>query len=116
MGQSMLKLLSGGGIMSDIVNIIISILSLILWLLIIKKVIINKYSPVKIAGAIVVDKYKSSTLTKYPGISNKENCFIVFSTNNKKLSFKVSEFSYNNYKLNERGTLKYKGNRIISFE
>ena len=41
---------------------------------------------------------------------------IVFSVNGKKKSFYVSQFSYNGYKVNEKGTLKYKGNKLISFK
>ena len=47
---------------------------------------------------------------------NKSNYIVVFETNNKKLSFNVSEVSYGKYKTNEKGTLKYRGSKIISFK
>ena len=101
--------------MSYIVNTIAIILFLIYWILIIRKIIVNKYAPVKTVKAKVVDKYKPNNLSRYPEIFKARRYVVVFETNNKKLSFDVSEFSYDNYKINEKGTLKYKGSKIISF-
>ncbi|MBO5733693.1 MAG: DUF2500 family protein, partial [Clostridia bacterium] len=66
--------------------------------------------------AKVIDKYKPEMVSKYHGTFKQERYIVVFATNNKKLSFNVSKFSYGNYKINEKGTLKYKGTKIISFE
>ena len=102
--------------MSNIVNVIAIILFLLCWTLIIKKLIVTRYAPVKTVKAEVFDKYKSSTASKYPGVLKREPYVVVFDAKGKKLSFVVSEFSYQNYKIKDRGTLKYKGNKIISFQ
>ena len=41
--------------------------------------------------------------------------FVIY-FNDKKKSFYVSQFSYNGYRVNERGTLKYKGDKLIEFK
>ena len=66
--------------------------------------------------AEVFDKYKSNIVSRYPKIFKQESYIIVFKTKDKKLSFNVSAYSYNNYRIKEKGTLKYKGNQIISFK
>ncbi|MBR7163574.1 MAG: DUF2500 family protein [Clostridia bacterium] len=102
--------------MSNIFNVIAIVLFFLCWILIIKKFVFNRYATVKTVKAKIVDKYKPDIVSKYPG-TYKEECYIVvFKTKNKKLSFNVSEFSYGNYKINEKGILKYKGSKIISFQ
>ena len=41
---------------------------------------------------------------------------IVFSVDGKKKSFYVSQFSYGGYRVNEKGVLKYKGDKLIEFK
>lgn len=101
--------------MSDALNVILIALTLLLWILIVKKIIVDKFAPVKTVKAEVVDKYKTEVVTKMQGAFKRQHCIVVFKTKEKKLSFAVSEFSYDNYRIKEKGTLKYKGNRIISF-
>lgn len=102
--------------MYNIINISVMILFLLCWILIVVKIIINKCATIKTVKAEVVDKYKPDMVSKYHGTFKQEYYIIVFATNNKKLSFNVSEFSYGNYKIHEKGTLKYKGSKIISFQ
>ena len=102
--------------MPDVVNILSIILFLVFWILIIKKIIAGKFSPVKTVKAEVVDKYKTDMVSKIQGTFKRQHYIVVFKTKDKKLSFAVSEFSYENYRTKEKGTLKYKGNKIISFE
>ena len=102
--------------MSDVINYILIGISLLCWFLIILKLIQNKFSSVKTVKAEVVDKYIPNVVSRYPENWRTKNCVVVFKTKDKKLSFNVSEFSYWNYKINEKGTLKYKGNKIISFK
>ncbi len=102
-------------IMDNIINIFSIILFLVCWILIVKKLIWNKVAPVKCVKAEVVDKYKPDMVSRYPGVSKQEKCIVVFKTKNEKLSFNVAPFSYDNYRIGEKGTLKYKGNQIISF-
>ena len=79
------------------------------------RVIKNKYVPVKTVKAVVVDKYKSETFSKYSGNGKRLQHVIVFSVEGRDVSFYVSEFSYNGYSVNEEGTLTYKGDRLIGF-
>ena len=102
--------------MYNIINAIVMILFLLCWILIIRKIIINKCATTKTVKAKVVDKYKPDTVFTYHGTFKKEYYIVVFEANNKKLSFNVSEFSYGSYKINEKGTLKYRGSKIISFK
>ena len=102
--------------MYGIINTILMVLFLLCWILVIAKIIINKFSPVKTVKAEVVDKYKPDIVSNYHGTFKPKRYIVVFATKDKRLSFDVSEFSYNNYKINDKGTLKYKGNRIISFQ
>jgi len=80
------------------------------------KVVKNRYAPVKTAKAVVIDKNKVETFSKYSGTGKSEKYVIVFSVNGKKKSFYVSQFSFNGYRVNEKGTLKYKGDKLIEFK
>ena len=80
------------------------------------KVVKNRYAPVKTAKAVVINKNKVETFSKYSGTGKSEKYVIVFSVDGKKKSFYVSQFSYNGYRVNEKGTLKYKGNKLIEFK
>ena len=105
-----------GDIMFNIINVVAMVLFLGVWISIIVKFIFNRYATVKTVKAKIIDKYKPDTVTKYHGTFKQESYIVVFETKTKKLSFNVSEFSYGNYKINEKGTLKYKGTKIISFK
>jgi len=102
--------------MSVVISILSIALFLLCWVLIIKKLIWSRITPLKSVRAEVIDKYRINKFSKYPGTFKMENCVIVFSAGDKELAFAVSEFSYDNYRIGEKGMLKYKGNRIISFE
>ena len=79
------------------------------------KTIKNKYASVKTVKAVVVDKHKIETFSKYSGNGKNEKYVVVFSVNGKKKSFYVSQFSYGGYRINEKGMLKYKGDNLIGF-
>ena len=104
----------------DIVNIVISFLfvgaGILAMVGILIRTIKNRYAPIKTVQAVVIDKNKIETFSKYSGNGKAEKYVIVFSVNGKKKSFYVSEFSYNSYKINEKGTLKYKGNKLVEFK
>ena len=76
----------------------------------------NRYAPVKTVKAVVINKNKVETFSKYSGTGKAEKYVIVFSVGGKKKSFYVSQFSYNGYRVNERGMLKYKGDKLIEFK
>ena len=90
-----------------------------IWLLasvaIVIKQIRNKCAPIKSVHAVVVDKQIVESFSKYAGDGKHKKYVIIFSANNKKLSFYVSAFSYEGYRINEKGILKYKGDRLIDF-
>jgi hypothetical protein len=83
---------------------------------IISKAIKSKYGPTKTVNAVVIDKHIIESFSKYAGNGKKEKYVIVFSVDGKKKSFYVSGFSYGGYRVNEKGKLTYKGDRLISFE
>jgi len=76
----------------------------------------NKYAPVKTVKAVVADKHKVETFSKYSGNGKNEKYVVVFSVDGRKKSFYVSQFSFGGYKVNAKGTLKYKGDKLIEFK
>ena len=80
------------------------------------KAVKNRCAPIKTVKAVVIDKNKVETFSKYSGNGKSEKYVIVFSVKGKKKSFYVSQFSYNGYRINEKGTLKYKGDKLIDFK
>ncbi len=103
----------------NLVSIVLTSLTLGLWLWAMVRLIIkaikNKYAPIKSVKAEVVDKNIVETFDKYAGNGKHEKYVIVFSVDGKKKSFYVSRFSYGGYRVNEKGTLKYKGDKLIAF-
>ena len=104
-----------GDRMYNIFNIILAMVFLLCWVLIIGKVILNRFSKVKTVKAKISDKYIPDTISNYPGAFKPKRYVVVFETNDEKLSFDVTEFSYGSYNIGDRGNLKYKGKRLISF-
>lgn len=80
------------------------------------KAVKNRCAPIKTVKAVVIDKNKVEYFSKYSGTGKSEKYLIVFSVNGKKKSFYASQFSYNGYRINEKGTLKYKGDKLIDFK
>lgn len=102
--------------MSDIINILAVAFIIVFWFFVIKRIIFSIVAPVKTVKAQVADKYITDVISKYPKTYRTQNYVVVFKTKTKKFLFVVSEYSYNNYRINEMGTLKYKGNKLISFD
>ena len=75
----------------------------------------NVCSPVRTVKATVVHKQTVESFSKYAGNGTHTKYAVTFLAGNKKLSFFVSEFSYKGYRINESGTLKYKGTKLIDF-
>ena len=99
-----------------IVNgIIIAIVS-ICWILIIKKHLVSRFGKVKTVKAKVCDKYVSHSPSGKPQLHTPHRYTVVLSASDKKISLDVSEYSNNGYRIGEKGTLKYRGNRLISFK
>ena len=105
---------------SEYINSLIVILAVlctgVLAFRIIYNLLKDRYSPITSEKAQIVDKFVVDDFSKiYGKLAKKPQYYIVFSVGNKKRSFRVSEFSYRGYKVNARGILKYKGNRLIEF-
>ena len=79
------------------------------------RMIRNRCAPIKTVKAVVIDKNKTESFSKYSGNGKQEKYVVVFSIDGKKKSFYVSQFSYNGYRVNEKGTLKYRGDKLIEF-
>ena len=100
--------------MNKIFKYLAVILGVGYWLFLIFKFLKNKYSPVKTVKAKVIDKYKVTGI-KWAGALSLSKYVVVFLVGEKKMSFVVSEFSFAHYKIRQKGTLKYKGSKIIEF-
>ena len=104
---------------SEIVSWVISALFLLLLLVVfaglIVRIVRNRFAPVKTVHAKVIKKYRQEFSSKYAGTGKRYRYVVTFLADGKKLSFYVSEFSFGGYKLNETGTLKYKGSRLLDF-
>ena len=104
-------------------NIVSNVLIFLMWgiwlwamVRLLIKAIKTKYAPIKSVKAVVIDKHIIETFSKYSGNGKREKYVIVFSVDGKKKSFYVSQFSYGGYRVNEKGTLKYKGDKLIGFK
>ena len=76
----------------------------------------GRLSPVKSVSATVIDKYKAQSVSRFSGALKPQCYMVVFSAGEKKLSFSVSEFSFQHgYQIGEKGMLKYRGTKIIDF-
>lgn len=102
--------------LENLSNIIIISLFWGIWLLAAIRFLMKRVAPVRTVAAIVADKHKTESFSKYAGNGKHIKYVVVFSAGGKKLSFYVSEFSYGGYRKGEKGTLTYKGNRIIDFK
>lgn len=77
----------------------------------------DRYAPVQTVKAQVVDKYVADQFSKiYGPLARSPQYYVVFATEKKKFAFRVSQFSYNGYKIHQWGILKYRGSRILSFQ
>ncbi len=105
--------------MDDKIGLVCFILSLVALAIVAVRVfgrhLFSRFAPVRTVKAQVVDKFKNDHFTKIYGPSHPTAYTVVFEAEGKKRSFRVSEFSYNGYKLKEKGTLKYQGSRLIDF-
>ncbi len=103
----------------NIENIVALSLFAAFWAFIIVAIIVrmvkNKLAPVKRVKAVVIGKHTVESFSRYSGNGKREKYVVTFSAEGKKLAFYVSPLTYNGYRLNDTGTLTYKGDRIIGF-
>ncbi len=104
-------------IISIVINYIFAIIGIIIILGIIIRLINSLYSKEKTVKATLIDKqfFEKRIVSKSQAPHSKKEYVLTFLCDNKKKYFNVSELSYKNYKVNQRGTLKYKGHKIIDF-
>ncbi len=89
-----------------------------LWLLIriFVRIYRDKYAPIKKVKAVITDKYVSDQFPRiYGSAARKAFYTVVFAVGEKKLSFRVSESTYPSYPVGKKGTLCYKGSKLIEF-
>ena len=101
--------------MSNFLPMLMAVIWAVAMVSIVIRVIRNKRGPVKTVQAEVVGKQTVENFSKYSGTGKTTRYVVIFSAGGRKLSFYVSEFSYKGYKKGEKGTLKYKGDRLIDF-
>ena len=85
-------------------------------LLALVRVAILRCAPTKTVSATVSHKQKTETFSKYSGSGKQERYVVIFSANGKKHSFYVSRFSYDGYRIGQKGKLTYKGKKLLSFQ
>lgn len=91
-------------------------LVLILQLVVAFKFLRGRFGKVKTVKARVVDKHTVESFSKYSGNGKHIRYVVVFEIEGKKKGFYVSQFSYGGYRRNEKGTLKYQGDRLLDFQ
>lgn len=107
-----------GNQIGNIVNYIFAIIAFVIFIGIVIKAAVNILSKERQVEAIIVDKqsYDKIVYRKSQAPFTKKEYIITFNCGNKKRHFEVSELSYGNYKINQKGILSYKGNRLIDFK
>jgi hypothetical protein len=75
----------------------------------------RQYGRAKKVSATVVNKQVTESFSKYYGNGKVKVYYVTFQVGGKRRSFRVSDFSYNGYRIGESGTLTYKGDRLIDF-
>ena len=87
--------------MHNVINLILTVLVLLIWIFVVFRVALKKFVPVKTVSAKVCDKYVKNSVPNHYGTFSRENYIVVFKTENNKLSFCVSKYSYDNYRIDE---------------
>lgn len=101
----------------NILNYIFGIIEIIIISGIIIRLIHNNFSKEKEEKAVVINKqcFDRQIYRKNQVPFVKKECIVTFQCKKKKRHFDVSELSYDNYKVGQKGALKYKGNHLIDF-
>ena len=107
-----------GNIIGLAVSVTAAILCFALWISIVVRIVRSRFGTVKSVYATVTDKCKTEngTYSKWQSLFPQKHFTVVFDVSGKRMSFYVSEYSYDGYHKGQRGTLIYKGNRIIDFK
>ncbi len=102
----------------NVINIIFGIVGVVIFSGVFCRVAVDKFSEVKTVNAVVLDKhsYANRVQSKMQAPYSRKKYVVIFMTDTKRLSFYVSEYSYQNYRKNQKGILSYKGSKIIDFK
>lgn len=85
---------------------------------VLRKLIKNVFGKMQTAGAKVLDKYTTS----HEAVSNvgpartMTDCVVVFDVGGRTMRFLTSMWIYDSIRKGEKGVLKYKGDRLVSFD
>ncbi len=101
--------------MLDSPMIIVTVFIFAIYLVIFARFCISRFGPVKKASAVVVHKQKVEQKSYRTPPFNRVKYAVTFQIGNKRKSFFVSELSYQGYRKGEKGTLTYRGDRLIDF-
>lgn len=106
------------GLFNNIVNIIFVLISIVIVVGIIARLCSNYFAAEKEVKATVIKKqsYDKQIYRKSQAPFLKREYVITFQCGNKIRHFEVSELSYSNYRVNQKGILRYKGSRLIDFK
>lgn len=88
---------------------------LILYLIIMIRFCKSRFGPVKKVAAVVVHKQKVEFAAPKSPSGKRVRYAVTFEFGKKRKSFYVSELSYGGYHKGEKGTLTYRGDRLIDF-
>lgn len=94
---------------------IILIAYVVLMGLVLARLLRSRFGRSKTVKAEVVGKQTVEFYSKTAPGGKRVKYSVVFLVNGKKKSFYVSEFSYGGYRKGEKGTLTYKGDRLVNF-
>ncbi len=102
----------------NIVNYSFGLLGVIIIAGIMVQLIYRYFSKEKQEIATVIKKqsYDKQVYRKNEASFVKKEYVVTFQCGNKQRHFEVSELSYCNYKVNQKGMLKFKGSRLIDFK
>ena len=103
---------------ANIVNSVFGLLEIIIVVGIIARLIYSYFSKERKESAVVINKqsFDKQVYRKNEATLVKKEYVITFQCGNKKRHFNVSELSYNNYTVYQKGILRYKGSRLIDFK
>ncbi len=101
---------------NSILNLLVIALVIICWGLVAFRFIKSRCANVRTVKAVITDKYKNDCVSRIQGTFKSVTYTVVFSIGKKKLAFDVSEYSFGNFRVGQKGTLTYKGGRLIDFK
>lgn len=101
-----------------VVNCVFVLCAVVIFVGIILRVLKDRFSHEKSAKATVVDKntFRDRALLFHQAPHTTHRYVVTFDLNGKRMRFYVSELSYQSYKIGDKGTLVYKGLRLIDFK